>query len=110
MPLHFVLFAAFPRVLRAMKPQYAQLLAEGELRPPVLVFVATKERATALHRELLYDGVHVDSIHAGQLQVRADSPPPPGHPFSSCTACARSLPLLSRPRSLCRARCRALLA
>ncbi|KAJ9516439.1 hypothetical protein QJQ45_011113 [Haematococcus lacustris] len=40
-----------------------QLLAEG-LKPPVLVFVASKERAAALHRELLYDGVHVDSISA----------------------------------------------
>eukprot|EP00887_Chlorella_sp_A99_P000722 scaffold5.g722.t1 len=41
----------------------------GGLRPPVLVFVATKERAKELHRELLYDGVHVDSIHANQSQA-----------------------------------------
>ncbi|KAL4438005.1 hypothetical protein ABPG77_004226 [Micractinium sp. CCAP 211/92] len=45
-----------------------QLISEG-LRPPVLVFVATKERAKELHRELMYDGVHVDSIHADQSQA-----------------------------------------
>ncbi|GLI66727.1 hypothetical protein VaNZ11_010667 [Volvox africanus] len=43
-----------------------QLLADGGLAPPVLVFVGSKERAKALHRELLYDGIHVDSITAGQ--------------------------------------------
>lgn len=32
----------------------------------MLVFVASKDRAKALHRELLYDGVHVDSLNAGQ--------------------------------------------
>lgn len=42
-----------------------QLIGEG-MRPPVLVFVATKERAKELHRELLFDGVRVDSIHADQ--------------------------------------------
>lgn len=42
-----------------------QLISEG-LRPPVLVFVNTKERARELHRELMYDGVHVDSLHAAQ--------------------------------------------
>ena len=42
-----------------------QLITEG-LRPPVLVFVNSKERARELHRELMYDGVHVDSLHAAQ--------------------------------------------
>ena len=42
-----------------------QLISEG-LRPPVLVFVNTKERAKELHRELMYEGVHVDSLHAAQ--------------------------------------------
>eukprot|EP00198_Chlamydomonas_reinhardtii_P008439 XP_001697776.1 predicted protein [Chlamydomonas reinhardtii] len=46
-----------------------QALADGGLKPPVLVFVGSKERAKALHRELLYDGVHVDSITAGQPQA-----------------------------------------
>lgn len=32
----------------------------------VQVFVATKERAKELHRNLMYDGVHVDSISAEQ--------------------------------------------
>ena len=42
-----------------------QVIADG-LRPPILVFVNTKERAKELHRELMYDGVHVDSLHAAQ--------------------------------------------
>ena len=46
-----------------------QLLREGSLRPPVLVFVESKERAKTLHRELMYDGIHVDSLHADQPQV-----------------------------------------
>lgn len=45
-----------------------QLITEG-LQPPVLVFVNTKERAKELHRELMYDGVHVDSLHAAQSQA-----------------------------------------
>lgn len=39
------------------------MLKEG-LQPPVLVFVQSKERAAELFRELIYDGVHVDAIHA----------------------------------------------
>jgi ATP-dependent RNA helicase DDX52/ROK1 len=45
-----------------------QLITEG-LKPPILVFVNTKERAKELHRELLYDGMHVDSLHAAQSQA-----------------------------------------
>jgi ATP-dependent RNA helicase DDX52/ROK1 len=40
-----------------------QLIQEG-LRPPVLVFVQSKERAKALLKELIYDGINVDSIHS----------------------------------------------
>jgi ATP-dependent RNA helicase DDX52/ROK1 len=42
-----------------------QMLGEG-LKPPVLVFVSSKERARQLHKDLMYDGFHVDSIHADQ--------------------------------------------
>lgn len=45
-----------------------QLVAEG-LKPPILAFVNTKERAKELHRELLFDGMHVDSLHAAQSQA-----------------------------------------
>lgn len=38
------------------------MLREG-LKPPVLVFVQSKERAVELFRELVYDGIHVDAIH-----------------------------------------------
>eukprot|EP00178_Gracilaria_changii_P016071 TRINITY_DN4537_c0_g1_i1.p2 TRINITY_DN4537_c0_g1~~TRINITY_DN4537_c0_g1_i1.p2 ORF type:complete len:521 (+),score=108.41 TRINITY_DN4537_c0_g1_i1:466-2028(+) len=39
------------------------LIRDG-IKPPVLVFVQTKERAADLFRELVFDGVHVDAIHA----------------------------------------------
>ena len=42
-----------------------QMLAAG-LKPPVLVFVSTKERAKALCRELMYEKARVDTIHADQ--------------------------------------------
>ena len=44
------------------------MLAAG-FKPPMLVFVASKERAKALHAELMYESVHVDSIHADQSQA-----------------------------------------
>ena len=40
-----------------------QLVAKG-FTPPVLVFLESKERAQALFRELLYDNIRVDAIHA----------------------------------------------
>jgi superfamily II DNA/RNA helicase len=42
-----------------------QLIRDG-LRPPVLVFVNTKDKAKQVHRELMFEGVHVDSLHASQ--------------------------------------------
>ena len=46
-----------------------QLVQRGELRPPAIVFVQSQERAQALFGELLYDGIHVDVIHAGRSQA-----------------------------------------
>ena len=43
-----------------------QLVARGQLRPPVIVFVQSQERAQALFTELLYDNIHIDVIHAGR--------------------------------------------
>jgi len=42
-----------------------QLFQKG-LSPPVLVFVESKERATALYQQLLYDQIKVDLIHSGR--------------------------------------------
>jgi ATP-dependent RNA helicase DDX52/ROK1 len=39
------------------------MLKDG-LMPPVLLFVQSKERAADLFRELIYDGIDVDAIHA----------------------------------------------
>jgi ATP-dependent RNA helicase DDX52/ROK1 len=43
-----------------------QLVQEGKLHPPVIIFMQSQERAQALFGELLYDGIHVDVIHAGR--------------------------------------------
>ncbi|DBA84948.1 TPA: hypothetical protein ACH3X2_005689 [Trebouxia sp. C0005] len=44
-----------------------QLIAKA-LTPPVLLFVSSKERAEAVHRQVMYDGVHADVIHSSQPQ------------------------------------------
>lgn len=46
-----------------------QLVARGQLRPPVLIFLESQDRAHALFSELLYDGLHVDVIHAGRSKA-----------------------------------------
>jgi ATP-dependent RNA helicase DDX52/ROK1 len=45
-----------------------QIISQG-IKPPVLVFVSTKERAQELRRDLMYDGVHIDCIHSDQPQA-----------------------------------------
>jgi ATP-dependent RNA helicase DDX52/ROK1 len=49
-----------------------QIVQKG-LKPPVLIFLQSKERAQALFNELLYDGINVDVIHAGRSQAARDS-------------------------------------
>lgn len=44
------------------------LLQKG-LKPPVLLFVQSKDRAAELFRELVYDGVQVDAIHSDRTQA-----------------------------------------
>ena len=43
-----------------------QMAAKGELVPPVLIFVQSKERAANLHAALKYEGMRVGVIHAGR--------------------------------------------
>lgn len=50
-----------------------QLVQRGQLKPPVIVFVQSQERAQALFGELLYDGIHVDVIHAGRSRTARDN-------------------------------------
>ncbi|ORZ33247.1 P-loop containing nucleoside triphosphate hydrolase protein [Catenaria anguillulae PL171] len=49
-----------------------QHLRTGELKPPVLIFVQSIERAKELFRELIYDGMNVDVIHADRTQAQRD--------------------------------------
>jgi len=41
--------------------------------PPVLIFVQTKERAKELFKELIYDNIMVDAIHADRTQTQRDN-------------------------------------
>ncbi|KAK7069336.1 DEAD (Asp-Glu-Ala-Asp) box polypeptide 52 [Halocaridina rubra] len=41
-------------------------------KPPVLIFVQTKERAKELFKELVYDNIMVDAIHADRTQLQRD--------------------------------------
>ena len=47
-----------------------QLAAAGELMPPTLVFVQSKERASELLAELAYEGLRVDAIHSDRTQAQ----------------------------------------
>ncbi len=40
-----------------------QLIQKG-IRPPVLIFMQSKDRAKELYKELVYDGINVDVMHA----------------------------------------------
>jgi ATP-dependent RNA helicase DDX52/ROK1 len=50
-----------------------QFVQRGQLKPPVIVFVQSQERAQALFEELLYDGIHVDVLHAGRSKTARDN-------------------------------------
>ena len=49
-----------------------QLVAKG-LNPPVMIFVQSKERAAELHRELAYDGLKIDALHADRTNAQRDA-------------------------------------
>ncbi|XP_046801860.1 probable ATP-dependent RNA helicase DDX52 isoform X1 [Lucilia cuprina] len=48
-------------------------MVRNGLKPPVLVFVQSKDRAKQLFEELLYDGINVDVIHADRTQQQRDN-------------------------------------
>jgi ATP-dependent RNA helicase DDX52/ROK1 len=50
-----------------------QLIQEGGMTPPVIMFVQSKDRATALYKELVYDGINVDVIHADRTKNQRDT-------------------------------------
>ncbi|CAG8568077.1 1592_t:CDS:10, partial [Ambispora leptoticha] len=49
-----------------------QQIQQG-LKPPVLIFVQSIERAKELFHELIYDGINVDVIHAERTKAQRDS-------------------------------------
>lgn len=50
-----------------------QQIRSGELIPPLLIFVQSIERAKELFRELIYDGINVDVIHADRTKQQRDN-------------------------------------
>lgn len=49
-----------------------QLIQQGELKPPVLLFLQNKERAKELYRELVYEGINIDVIHGDRTQQQRE--------------------------------------
>ncbi|TIA93961.1 hypothetical protein E3P81_00542 [Wallemia ichthyophaga] len=49
-----------------------QLVQEGQMKPPVLIFVQSVDRANELFNELVYDGVRVDVIHGERTPAQRD--------------------------------------
>ena len=47
-------------------------LVQAGLQPPVLLFVQSKERAKELFRELVYDGINVDVMHADRTEQQRE--------------------------------------
>lgn len=45
---------------------------EESLKPPVLIFVQSKERANELYKELAFDDIKADSIHADLTQAQRE--------------------------------------
>ncbi|KAL3839630.1 hypothetical protein ACJIZ3_024221 [Penstemon smallii] len=54
--------------LLALRQSFAE-----SLNPPVLLFVQNKERAKELHKELKYDNIRADVIHADLPQIQRES-------------------------------------
>ena len=52
---------------------FRQLIQSGQLRPPVLVFLQSKERAKELYQELAFDGINVDVIHADRTPEQREA-------------------------------------
>jgi len=50
-----------------------QLIQKG-IRPPVLLFLQSKDRAKDLFRELAFDGLNVDVMHAERTPQQVDHP------------------------------------
>jgi ATP-dependent RNA helicase DDX52/ROK1 len=48
-----------------------QLIQQG-IKPPVLIFLQNKDRAKALFKELIYDGINVDIMHADRTQAQRE--------------------------------------
>lgn len=53
-------------------PIFRQLVSDGEMRAPTLVFVQSIDRAKELFKELVFDGIYADVIHADRPKTERD--------------------------------------
>ena len=49
-----------------------QVFQDG-MKPPIIIFLQSKDRAQELFKELVYDGVNVDVIHSDRTQAQRDN-------------------------------------
>lgn len=47
-----------------------RMIKMGEIKPPTIIFVQSKERADELFHELIYDDINVEVIHAERTQAQ----------------------------------------
>ncbi|KAJ3130171.1 RNA-dependent ATPase rok1 [Nowakowskiella sp. JEL0407] len=50
-----------------------QMIKEGRMCPPVLIFVQSIERAKELFHEIVYDGISVDVMHSERTKAQRDA-------------------------------------
>lgn len=50
-----------------------QLVQRGELVPPALIFVQSKERAKDLYKELAFDGINVEVMHSDRTDAQREA-------------------------------------
>ena len=48
------------------------MIKNGEIKPPTIIFVQSKDRATELFHELVYDNINVEVIHSERTQSQRD--------------------------------------
>ncbi|KAJ1292207.1 hypothetical protein BS78_02G374000 [Paspalum vaginatum] len=59
-----IILFTFRVQMMALKTNVCEFYLHGSLNPPVLIFVQSKERAKELYKELAFDNVRADVIHA----------------------------------------------
>eukprot|EP00918_Siedleckia_nematoides_P068036 GHVU01148101.1.p1 GENE.GHVU01148101.1~~GHVU01148101.1.p1 ORF type:complete len:528 (-),score=69.17 GHVU01148101.1:984-2567(-) len=54
-------------------PLLRTMVSEGQLKPPILIFVQSKDRAQQLFNQLVYEGILVDVMHSERTKRERDA-------------------------------------